>query len=144
MLMNSRKERLRLWRFDGFPAVRVRAAEQTAGHRPRLITLHVSTSEFHTAIQPDILEDFGAVPEMQRQQRLSIMGTESLARPWRMPGLAFGDLVIPNVPFWVHPLTTLPDGISGVLGLDVLERVGAIINLRENWLTVYPEEPVPA
>jgi hypothetical protein len=79
MLMNSRKERLRLWRFDGFPAVRVRAAEQVANHRSRLITFHVSTGEFRTAVRP-----------------------------------------------------------------DVLERVGAIINLRENWLTVHPEEPEPA
>lgn len=142
--MNSRKERLRLWRFDGFPAIRVRAAEQAVGHRPRLITLHVSTSEFRTAVQPDVLEDFGAMLELRRPQHLRVMGTESLARPWRMPGLAFGDLVIPHVTFWVHPLEMLPEGISGVLGLDVLERVGAIINLRENWLTVHPEEPAPA
>lgn len=139
--MNRRE---RLWRVDGLPAVRVRAAEQTMGGPSFWVMLHVSTSEFHTAIQPDVLEDFGAVPEMQRQQRLHIMGTESLARPWRMPGLAFGDLVIPNVTVWVHPLETLPEGISGVLGLDVLERAGAIINLRENWLTVHPEEPEPA
>ncbi len=144
MLMNSRKERLRLWRFDGLPAVRVRAAEQVANQRPHWITFHVSTSEFRTAVQPDVLEEFGAIPEMQRQQQIGIMGSSALARLWRMPGLAFGDLVLPDVTFWVHPLETLPEGISGVLGLDVLERVGAIINLRENWLTVYPEEPVSA
>lgn len=139
--MNRRE---RLWRVEGLPAVRVRAAEQTIDGLSFWVMLHVSTSEFHTAIQPDTLEDFGAVPEMQRQQRLRMMGTERLARPWRMPGLAFGDLVIPNVTVWVHPLEMLPEGISGVLGLDVLERAGAIINLRENWLTVHPEEPEPA
>lgn len=144
MLMNSRKERLRLWRFDGFPAVRVRAAEQAAGHRSRWITFLVSTSEFRTAVQPDVLEEFGAVPEMQRQQQIGMMGSTALARAWRAPGVVFGNLVLPDVLFWVHPLETLPEGISGVLGLDVLERVGAIINLRENWLTVYPEEPASA
>lgn len=144
MLMNSRKERLRLWRFDGLPSVRVRAAEQVANQRPHWITFHVNTSEFRTAVRPDVLEEFGAIPEMQRQQQIGIMGSIALARLWRMPGLAFGDLVLPDVTFWVHPLETLPEGISGVLGLDVLERVGAIINLRENWLTVYPEEPASA
>ena len=111
---------------------------------PRVVSLHVSISERHTAIQPDVSEDFRAVPEMRRQQRLSIMGSEGLARPWRTPGLAFGDLIVPDVIFWVHPLDALPEGISGVLGLDVLERVGAIINLRESWLTVSAEEPTPA
>lgn len=144
MLMNSRKERLRLWRFDGLPAVRVRAAEQVAEQRPHWITFHVSTSEFRTAVRPDVLEEFGAISEMQRQQQIGIMGSTALARAWRAPGVAFGELVLPDVTFWVHPLETLPEGISGVLGLDVLERVGAIINLRENWLTVHPEEPEPA
>lgn len=144
MLMNSRKERLRLWRFDGFPAVRIRAAEQVANHRSRLITFHVSTSEFRTAVRPDVLEEFGAIPEMQRHQQIGIMGGTALARAWRAPGVVFGNLVLPDVLFWVHPLETLPEGASGVLGLDVLERVGAIINLRENWLTVHPEEPEPA
>lgn len=142
--MSSPRQRLRLWRIEGFPAVRVRAAKPAEEARPRWVMLHVSTSEFRTAIQPDVLEDFRAVPEMQRQQRLSIMGTERLARAWRTPGLVFGDLVLSNVTVWVHPLETLPEGISGVLGLDVLERAGALINLREEWLTVYAEEPAPA
>lgn len=41
-------------------------------------------------------------------------------------------------------LLTLPEDIGGVLGLDVLERAGAIVNLREGWLTVFAEEPAPA
>jgi hypothetical protein len=139
--MNRRE---RLWRIEGLPAVRVRAAERTIGGPSLWVMLHVSTSEFRTAIQPDVLEDFGAVPEMQRQQRLSILGTERLARPWRTPGLVFGDVVIPHVTVWVHPLEGLPEGIGGVLGLDVLGRIGAIINLREGWLTVHEEEPTPA
>ena len=140
--MNSRRERL--WRIEGLPAVRVRAAEKTMGGPSLWVMLHVSTSEVRTAIQPDALEDFGAVPEMRRQQHLSILGTERLARAWRTPGLAFGDLIIPNVTIWVHPLEMLPEGISGVLGLDVLERAGAITNLREGWLTVFPEVLAPA
>lgn len=142
--MNNRRERLRLWRIDGLPAVRIRAAGVDVGMRPRWVMLHISTSEFRTAVQPDILEYFRAVPEMMRQERLHILGSAGTARAWRMSGLAFGDVLVPDVTFWVHPLDTLPEGISGVLGLDVLEQVGAIINLRENWLTVHPEEPEPA
>jgi hypothetical protein len=142
MSMNKRRERL--WRIDGLPAVRVRAAASVANTPPVWVMLHISLSDFHTAIQPDILEDFRAIPEMRRQEHLRILGDEALARAWRVPGLAFGDIVIPDVTFWVHPLGTLPQGISGVLGLDVLERVGAIVNLRESWLTVFTEEPIPA
>ncbi|HEU5367453.1 MAG TPA: hypothetical protein VFU69_03275 [Ktedonobacterales bacterium] len=72
------------------------------------------------------------------------MGDEALARAWRAPGLAFGDIIIPNVTFWAHPLEMLPEDIGGVLGLDVLERAGAIVNLRESWLTVFAEEPTSA
>ena len=142
--MNNRRERLRLWRIEGFPAVRIRAAEGLPGMRPRGVMVHVSTSEFRTAIRPEVLAEFRAVSEMRRQQRLSILGSEGLARPWRTPGLAFGDLVIPDVIFWVHPLETLPEDMSGVLGLDVLERAGAIINLPAGWLTVSAEEPTSA
>jgi hypothetical protein len=142
MLMNKQRERL--WRISGLPAVRVRAAASAANTPPVWVFLHVSLSEAHTAIQPDVLEDFGAVPEMRRQERLRILGDEAITRAWRVPGLTFGDIIFPNVTFWVHPLETLPEGISGVLGLDVLERAGAIVNLRESWLTVFAEEPTPA
>jgi hypothetical protein len=140
--MNRRRERL--WRMAGFPAVRVRAAERTIGAPLLWTMLHVSTSEFHTALRPDVLEDFQAVLEMRRQERVRIMGDEALARAWRAPGLAFGDIIIPDVTFWAHPLEMLPEDIGGVLGLDVLERVGAIVNLRESWLTVFAEEPTSA
>ena len=73
-----------------------------------------------------------------------VMGHSALAHLCRTPGLALGDIIVPDVTFWVHPLETLPEGVSGVLGLDVLERAGAIVNLRENWLTVFAEEPTPA
>ncbi len=112
--------------------------------RARGVMLHISLSEFYTAIQPDVFEDFRAVPEMRRQQRLTVMGHTALARLCRTPGLTFGDILIPDVTFWVHPLETLPEGVSGVLGLDVLERAGAIVNLRESWLAVFAEEPTSA
>lgn len=142
--MSSRRVRVRLWSVDGLPTVRLRAAERTMGASSRVVDLHVSISERHTAIQSDVLGALNAVPEMRRQQRLRIMGSEALARPWRTPGLLFGDLVILNATFWVHSLEALPEGISGVLGLDVLERAGAIVNLRESWLTVSAEEPTSA
>jgi len=144
MLTNNRRERLRLWYIEGLPVVRVRAALGMMGARPRLVNLHISLSEFRTAIQSDLLEDFDAIPQMQRRQPLSILGTEGSARAWRAPGLVFGDVIISHVTVWVHPLEMLPEGISGVLGLDVLSRLGAIINLREGWLTVHAEEPLPA
>lgn len=140
--MNRRRERL--WRIAGFPAVRIRAAERIIGAPLLWTMLHVSTSEFHTALRPDVLEDFQAVLEMRRQERVRIMGDEALARAWRAPGLAFGDIIIPNVTFWAHPLEMLPEDIGGVLGLDVVERAGAIVNLRESWLTVFTEEPTSA
>lgn len=140
--MNRRRERL--WRIAGFPAVRIRAAERIIGAPLLWTMLHVSTSEFHTALRPDVLEDFQAVLEMRRQERVRIMGDEALARAWRAPGPAFGDIIIPNVTFWAHPLEMLPEDIGGVLGLDVVERAGAIVNLRESWLTVFTEEPTSA
>jgi hypothetical protein len=106
--------------------------------------LHVSISESRIVIRPEVVAAFRAVPEMRRQERLRILGDEALARAWRMPGLALGDTIIPEVICWVHPLPTLPEDIGGVLGLDVLERVSAIVNLRAGWLTVSAEEPTTA
>ncbi len=140
--MNKRRERL--WYVEGLPAVRARAAEGVIGAPFLWTMLHISTSEFHTAIRPEVAVEFRAVPEMRSLERLRILGDEALARVWRAPGLAFGDILIPDVTCWVHPLEQLPEDIGGVLGLDVLERVGAIVNLRAGWLTVFAEEPTPA
>ncbi len=112
--------------------------------RPRWVMVHISTSEFRTAIRPDVAAEFRAVPEMRPLERLRILGDEALARVWRMPGLALGDIIVPDVTCWVHSLPTLPEDIGGVLGLDVLERVSAIVNLHAGWLTVFAEEPTPA
>lgn len=142
--MNNQRERLRLWVVGGLPAVRIRAGEELQGMRPRWEMLHVSISESRIVIRPEVVAAFRAVPEMRRQERLRILGDEALCRAWRMPGLAFGDIIIPEVTCWVHPLPTLPEDISGVLGLDVLERLSAIVNLRAGWLTVSAEEPTTA
>ena len=139
--MSDPRERLRLWEIEGFPAVRVRAAENTTGARPRWVMLHISTSEFHTAIQQEVLQDLKAVPELARPQNLRILGSDGLARPWKAPGLVFGEILVPDIGFWVHPLNALPEGISGVLGLDVLRRERAIIKLEQGWLTVSSETP---
>lgn len=138
------KRRERLWRIEGLPAVRVRAAERVMGAPLLWTMLHVSTSEFRTAIRPEVAVEFRAVPEMRPMECLRILGDEALARVWHMPGLAFGDILIPEVVCWVHPLPTLPEDIGGVLGLDILERVSAIVNLRAGWLTVSAEEPTTA
>lgn len=98
----------------------------------------VDTGSATTIISADFLERFGIVPDHSDAiHRMSGIGGYEYVVQKRIDGLQLGSTLIENVDIQLGDMDYGFE-INGILGFDVLSKMGAIINLAS--LTIFFKE----